>query len=121
MVRYTILYIFAVLCLASSCNYQNEEDLFPSTSCDTEAMSYVSDITPILDNYSCLSCHSSVSNQSGVAIEEYDDLKKWIDNGILLKSMQHDGALAMPQNQAKMNACDIDKIAAWITDGAPNN
>jgi hypothetical protein len=121
MVRNFILYILGIVCFASSCNYQNEEELFPSTTCDTEAMSLASDITPILTNYGCLSCHSTVSNQGSVALENYDDLKKWVDNGILLKSMQHDGALAMPQNQAKMNACDIEKVAAWITDGALNN
>jgi hypothetical protein len=121
MVRYLIPYILGVVCLASSCNYQNEEELFPSTTCDTEDMSLANDIIPILTNYSCLSCHSTVSNQGSVALEDYDDLKKWVDNGILLKSMQHDGALAMPQNQAKMNACDIEKVAAWIADGASNN
>jgi cytochrome c551/c552 len=121
MVRYFILYVLGIACFASSCNYQNEEELFPSTDCETEAMSLATDITPILNNYGCLSCHSTVNNQGSVALEDYNDLKKWADNGILLKSMQHDGALAMPQNQAKMNACDIEKVAAWIIDGASNN
>lgn len=121
MYRYFIFYILGIVCFASSCNYQNEEELFPSNTCETEDMSLASDISPILTNYGCLSCHSTVSNQGSVALENYDDLKKWADNGILLKSMQHDGALAMPQNQPKMNACDIEKVAAWITDGSQNN
>lgn len=84
-------------------------------------MSYAADVDAILKNYSCLSCHSSTNSQGSVNLEGYDALKVWVDNGILLKSMKHDGASPMPKNQAKMNQCDIDKIEAWITDGAQNN
>lgn len=119
MKKATILLV-SLLALAG-CYYDIEEELYPTSSCKTVEMSYASDITNILQNYSCLSCHSAVSNQGSVNLEGYDNLKKWVDNGTLLKSMKHDGASPMPKNQAKMNQCDIDKIEAWITDGAPNN
>ena len=121
MTRYTLVLFIALLIHFSACDYNNEEELYPTSSCETVDMSYATDVTDILQNYSCLACHSTVSNQGSVALEDYDDLRKWVDNGILLKSMKHDGASPMPKNQAKMNSCDIDKIEAWITDGAPNN
>ena len=121
MSRYTLVSLIALLIHFSACNYDNEEELYPTSSCKTADMSYATDVSNILQNYSCLSCHSSVSNDGSVTLEGYDNLKTWVDNGALLKSMKHDGASPMPKNQAKMNQCDIDKIEAWITDGAPNN
>ena len=121
MSRYTLVSLIALLIHFSACNYDNEEELYPTSSCETVDMSYASDITNILQNYSCLSCHSSVSNDGSVTLEGYDNLKTWVDNGALLKSMKHDGPSPMPKSQAKMDQCDIDKIEAWINDGAPNN
>jgi mono/diheme cytochrome c family protein len=121
MIKQALAFFIGLSTILISCNYQNEEELFPTTSCDTENLSYAGEITDILTNYNCLSCHSNTSSQGGVNLEGYTALKVWVDNELLLKSIKHDGASPMPKNQAKMNACDIDKIEGWINDGAPNN
>jgi hypothetical protein len=107
--------------LLTSCTYNSEEELYPSSNCETVNMSLSSDITPILDNYSCIGCHDDLST-NGVDLNGYDDLKIWVNNGKLLGSMKHDGtASEMPKGGDKMNQCDIDKVTAWIEQGALNN
>ncbi len=113
--------LFAAI-LASACTYNTEEDLYPTNDCNTLEMSLATDIIPILDNYSCNSCHSSTSNAGGVDLEGYTNLKIWIDNERLLGSIKQDGSASpMPKAAAKMAQCDIDKVEAWITQGAKNN
>lgn len=108
----------------SSCYYDNTEDLYPqqnTNSCDTTNVKYSTTVKPILDNY-CVSCHSTTNNQGGVNIEGYTNVKVYVDNGNLLKSIQHDaGVSPMPKGQAKLDDCKINKIKAWIDQGAPNN
>lgn len=116
-----IILFSIVLFTVSACTFDSEEELYPSSDCDTAEMSLATDIRPILDNYNCSGCHSSVSNSGGVDLEGHTDLKIWADNGILLKSMKHDGASPMPKGADKMNACDIAKVEAWISQGALDN
>ena len=114
--------IFAAILLASACTYNTEEELYPTNDCNTLEMSLDTDISPILDNYSCNSCHSSTSNAGGVDLEGYTNLKIWVDNGRLLGSMKQDGSASpMPKAAAKMAQCDIDKVEAWIIQGSKNN
>lgn len=121
-VKYTVFIFFLALILISACTYNNEEELYPTSNCDTTDMSLATDIVPILDNYNCNGCHSTVSNSGDVDLERYNDLKIWVDNGKLLGSMQHDGtASEMPKGAPKMAQCDIDKVAAWIQQGANDN
>ena len=114
--------LFAATLLATACTYNSEEELYATNDCDTLEMSLAVDISPILNNYSCNSCHSSTSNAGGVDLEGYTNLKIWVDNGRLLGSMKQDGSASpMPKAAAKMAQCDIDKVEAWITQGSKNN
>ncbi len=124
MVPKTIKYITtAFICsiLFIGCYYDVEEELYPSNDCETADMSLATDITPILNNYNCNGCHSAASNSGSVDLEGYTALKIWVDNGVLLKSIKHDGASPMPKAAPKMAQCDIDKVAAWIQQGAKDN
>lgn len=105
-----------------SCHSNSEESLYPNTTCTTTDLSLAKDVLPILTNYQCNSCHSAASNSGSVNIEGYTNLKIWVDNGLLLGSIKHDGtASQMPKAAAKMNQCDIDKVEAWIIQGAQDN
>lgn len=122
MVRQTIkvLLITAVISVAG-CYYDNEEDLYPSNPCVTDNMSYSTDIAPILQT-NCYTCHSSGSNLSGILLDNHAGLKTYIDNGRLLGAINHaSGFSPMPQNAAKLSACNISKIESWAAAGAPNN
>ena len=104
-----------------SCKYDNEKDLYPDNSCITIDMSYNNNISTILQDYGCISCHNTINPQGGVNLEGYNEIKVWVDNSRLTKSINHNGASPMPKDQAKMDSCDIKKIESWISDGARNN
>lgn len=117
--------LFLALTFVVGCYYDNEEDLYPTSgTCNTDNRSYSQHVVPLLTNASCYTCHSQASAQGGVVLETYADLKIFVDNGILLKSLKHEaGAVAMPYpaGSPKINSCAISQIEAWITQGAQNN
>ena len=108
--------------LLSACTYDNEEELFEDADCPTLNMSLADDIAPILESTGCISCHSTASPSGGVALEMYDDIKTVVDNGKLLSSIKWDGeATNMPMGGNQIDECLINKIEAWINQGALNN
>ena len=116
------LYIFILSGLfVISCFYDNEEELYPENTCITEAMSYSGNVLPILED-NCYSCHDQASNQGGVTLEGYINLKVYVDNGKLLGVIKHEpGFPEMPQNSPQLGGCQIAKIEAWINQGALEN
>ncbi|MBT8326555.1 MAG: hypothetical protein KJP21_02450, partial [Bacteroidia bacterium] len=113
-----IVVLFSIVGI-QSCKYDVEEELYPSTPCETNAMSYQTDIVPILTNNGCISCHGDLAT---LDLNGYSDLKIYVDNEALLGSIKHrDGFRKMPDNQPKLDQCTIDKIESWIYDGALNN
>lgn len=105
--------------LLSSCLYESKEQF---NVCNTENINYKDSVITILQNYGCISCHSNQFPSGNVDLEGYDDVKTYVDSELLIKSIKHaDGVSPMPKSAAKMERCDIDKIEAWISDGAPNN
>ena len=115
------LAIISICFMLFICKYDNEKDLYPNDDCKSYDMSYRNDISSILENYSCVSCHNTINPQGGVNLEGYVQTKIWVDNSRLAKSINHNGASPMPKDQAKMDSCDIKKIESWISDGARNN
>ena len=108
-----------MVCLIfTSCYYDNEEELYP---CKAGGMSYSSDITPIIEN-NCYTCHDQANNQGGVTLEGYSNLKVYVDNEKLLGAIKHEpGFSEMPQGLPQLGQCSIDKIEAWIDQGAKDN
>ncbi|MBN1987718.1 MAG: hypothetical protein JW761_15505 [Prolixibacteraceae bacterium] len=107
-----------------SCRYDNEEELYGDAICDTSNVTYAQTVKPIL-TASCYSCHS-VSNAnsfgSGINLETYSELMIQINNGRLVGAISHSpGYTPMPQVGAKLDDCSIEKIKAWINEGAANN
>ena len=105
----------------SSCYYDVEEELYPSGNCDTANMSFAQDVMPVF-NQNCNICHSASAAQGNVILDTYDAILPYVNSGKLMGSIRHqNGFSAMPQGQPQLSACTIDRIAAWIADGALNN
>jgi hypothetical protein len=108
----------------SSCEYNNEEELYTDMQnnvCDTIDMSFSADIYVILDK-NCIGCHNAISPNGSVRLDNYDEVKKVADNGRLYGVINHDaGFKPMPLNQPKLSDCEILKVKAWIDAGALNN
>ena len=115
-----VIVLFLLLGIGG-CYYDVEEEIYPTTECSTEDMSYQTDIFPII-NDNCLGCHDAASNFGGITLEGYDLLKIYVDNNQLLGVIKHESGFSpMPKNTAKLLDCEVEKIEAWIVNGAPNN
>lgn len=111
----------------SSCYYDKKDQIYPQvkvSACDTINITYTNVVAPIL-NANCNSCHStSVANKSGagIVLDNYTSVKIYVANKQLLNSILQNGIVPpMPLNAAKLDACTINKISAWINRGALNN
>jgi uncharacterized membrane protein len=116
-----------VISLLSACYYDHRDQVYPQvvvSNCDTTAVTYSSTVASIL-TANCNTCHATSvanSNGAGVILDNYTSVKTYINNGRLLNSILQNGqASAMPKNMAKLDACTINKITAWINKGALNN
>lgn len=111
---------FYILALAfNACVNKNEEDLL--AGCDTSNAQYTAVIQPILQQR-CYACHAQGIGLGGVVLEGYAQAAIYANNGLLVGSISHSpGFKAMPQGQAKIPQCEIDKIKKWVSDGVLDN
>ena len=116
----TWIILFAVT-LLTSCYYDVEEELYGTTACSTDGMTYSGDVLGII-SANCYKCHDAANNFGNITLEGYDNLKKYVDSGQLLGVIKRQpGFSPMPKNEPPLVDCDIAKIEQWIADGALNN
>jgi hypothetical protein len=121
----TVLFISAII--FEGCVYSKGDEKYPFV-CDTTNIRYSVEITAIL-NENCQSCHYSGNTISYINLYDYETihglaLDGQFTYGTLLAAVMHeDGLKPMPQPDGapKLLDCDINKIAAWVRNGAPNN
>jgi hypothetical protein len=102
-----------------SCYYDNEQELYGTTTCDTTAVSYANDIVPILEN-NCYGCHDNGNfSISNAQFDNYNLLKTYATGGGLIGRI-NDVSSPMPPAQL-MDECNRNIIKAWVEAGAPNN
>jgi hypothetical protein len=118
------LLVMSVIVALNSCYYDVESELYPSTgSCDTTNITYSTTIKNILQNGSCLSCHSGTGASGGnIVLDNYNSVKTMAQSGRLYGAIAHSaGYQPMPQGGGKLTNCDISKVKTWINSGIPNN
>jgi hypothetical protein len=102
-----------------ACYYDNEQELYGTTVCDTTTVSYANDVVPILKS-NCYGCHDtgnfSISNSQ---FDDYNLLKNYVTGGELVGRI-NDVSSPMPPSQL-MDDCNRNIIKAWVEAGAPNN
>jgi hypothetical protein len=120
MFREILIFSFLTL-LVASCYYDNEEELYGTTECSTENVTYSGNVLKIIDD-NCYRCHDAANNFGGITLEGYDNLKAYADSGALLGVIKREsGYSPMPKNEPPLVTCDIEKIEVWIANGALNN
>lgn len=121
--------ILAGLALVFAGCYNDKSDkLYPTpstTTCDTTAITYSTDVLPIITTYcnTGSSCHSSGST-SGYDFSTYAGLNDVANVDLLLNDINgtpSTGHSAMPKNSTKLSDCNINKITRWVNLGALNN
>lgn len=118
--------IFIGFLLLEGCFYHKSDEEYPvKDSCDTTNIRYSVEIKAILDEH-CGFCHSETGS-TGINLYDHEVISFLaLDGnytyGTLLSAVMHEGgASQMPNGGPKLPECEINKIAAWVHDGAPDN
>ena len=121
-----VILIFSALLLSTeSCYYDNREDLLanqPQDSCNTTDVSFSAEIQPIIsDNCAIPGCHNAGSQAAGLNLEEFQQVKNIAASGEFVGRITEQSGPLMPQGGPPLPQCEIDKITAWVQDGAMDN
>jgi uncharacterized membrane protein len=111
--------------IASSCYYDNKEELYPGqTTCDTANVSFSKDIKPLIDAQ-CSGCHNTQSPTAGVSLSTHAEIQAYAKSGQLYGVLSwlapYTGSKQMPPSGPKWSNCNLSKLKSWIDKGAPNN
>lgn len=92
-----------------------------TTQCDTANVSFASSVKPILEN-NCTTCHTGASGNAGVDLSTFNGVTAVVNRGRIFPRVltASGGAQQMPPG-SRLTACDINKIVAWVNQGARNN
>ncbi|MBC7874134.1 MAG: hypothetical protein H7Y01_09075 [Ferruginibacter sp.] len=122
MKRILTISIISVI-VFTGCYRDNEAELYPgNTVCDTNGVTYLATVAPILQGNGCVGCHSGASPSGNISLEIYNNVKTIALNGKLFGTINHTAGFSpMPKGGNKMSPCSINKIKAWIDAGALNN
>lgn len=118
------LTLASTLLIFSSCKNENVESIskaVTSTTCDTSAVRFTTVIKPILQA-NCNRCHDNSNASrlgSGIKLEDYADVVAERNNIIRVIDLPSNNASLMPKGGPKMSSCEITKIKAWVSAGAP--
>jgi hypothetical protein len=90
--------------------------------CDSVSVSFVNDITPVIQN-KCLGCHTSgTAANKFVNLSSYSGIHTVALSGQLVSAITHaPGYTPMPFNGPMLSNCDIGKIRNWVQEGSLNN
>jgi len=113
-----LFFVLGLIFLNAACTYNKEDELY-GIACDTTTVKYSLEIKNIL-SASCIQCHNTNDVQGDANLDSYENVKKWVDNGLLLESIIREDN-PMPKGAPRLSACKINQIRAWINKGAPNN
>jgi hypothetical protein len=121
----SLILCFCVL----SCTYKKYNDINPSGPVNNSAISYATDIKPILITYcfgvGAQTCHVTSSNQGASGdFTTYAGLNSKVTNGTIQSRVFSSGG-GMPPSYSSgpttMTATDLQKFKDWVTQGALNN
>jgi hypothetical protein len=119
-----ILLLGGILSGIAGCTHDSEEELYGKPdlgNCDLSQVTYHLTVRPILQQH-CYNCHTTGFAEANVILDEYDGVKKQMDNGRLLASIRHQpGHPPMPQDGPMLSDCNIALIAKWFESGSPHN
>ena len=91
------------------------------TGCNTTNVTFAGFVSPLLMT-NCVGCHSGGAPSGGVTLNTYDGVRAVAISGRLYGAISHaPGFQPMPRGSAKLPQCTIDKVKAWIDNGAQNN
>ena len=87
-------------------------------------MSFTDDILPIIQD-NCLSCHGGELPSAGLTMEHYSQIRTAVLDttvaGIINRIERPLGDPDIMPPDSRLEQCSIDKIKAWVEQGASEN
>jgi hypothetical protein len=110
-------WMICMLCIfVMACASDNEEDLFGEANCGEEEVSLSDDIQPIINaNCAIPGCHSG--NQS----PNLSSAQGIIGNAARIRAVTQGGIMPPANSGRSLSDEQIQAIACWVDNGAPNN
>jgi hypothetical protein len=117
--KWASLLVLSAVMILPACTSDKDD---PEPECIITNVSYSATIAPIMAT-NCNSCHSGALPNAGIVTSTHAGLvDAAITRGRLLGAINHEpGFTPMPQGLPRLPQCPRSQIAAWVTDGAPNN
>lgn len=113
----TLLFLsLGLLFIACGDSEEPEEEI-----CTTTDLTYTADISPIIQTNcsSASGCHGSTNGNTFI-MTNYQQTFLAFGFSNMFRAINHEGgATAMPLGGTKLDQCLIDKLQAWVNDGAP--
>lgn len=121
MKRRSLLFLIPALALlAPGCYYDNEEELYPNSFCDTANVTWSGTIQPLMQASCAIpGCH--VPGGQSPDLSTYTAVKAKADDGGLRGVIIDGTPFFMPNPPVGLPACDRLKVDAWLRAGAPQN
>jgi hypothetical protein len=117
-----LLILCATIIVTASCGDKEEEPEDPSV-CNTDNLTYDNWAQDFINgNCATSGCHDANANMNAVpySMHTYETAKNAVDDGRIIGAINRDpGFNPMPKGEAMLSDCDISKMEAWISDGAP--
>lgn len=107
----------SLLIIMFSCTWDNAEDLYGISDCPPEGTSFSMTVEPIIQTNCAISnCH--VSGRQKPTLETYDQIAANAERIVVRTS---NGTMPPPQSGKSLAQSEINAIACWVGDGAPEN
>ena len=88
--------------------------------CDSTDVRFSTIVLPIMAQ-SCQSCHGTGTQNGGVSLLNYNEVKNAVMNRNLWQSINHETGFKPMPPSSKISDCQLRQIGIWINDGMPNN
>lgn len=117
----TALLLTLSILVSGGCYYDNEEDLYPNSFCDTLNVTYTNTIDPIIQAKCAIpGCHVAGGDGTG-NFTDFSAFSAQVANGRVLRSVKRlPEGIAMPPS-GPLRDCEVRQIELWIAAGAQNN
>lgn len=107
----------AALLVLSGCYYDNEEELYPNSYCDTTAVTWSLTIQPLMNtNCAIPGCH--VPGAESPDLSTYAGVQS---NAASVRGVIVDGSPFIMPPTGQLPSCDKLKVQQWVDGGAQQN
>jgi uncharacterized membrane protein len=109
--------LWAAMGMLYACEYSNEEDVFEPSGCAPGTVSFAEDIEKVINaNCAVAGCH--VSGNQFPPLETHQQIAQFAAQ---VRVRTSNGTMPPASSGKSLTVEEIEKIACWVENGAPDN